>query len=185
LIDNSWNTGPADYVVENVKAPLPPKLDRADRQLLQALSRDGRRSAAGLAKDLGVSRQAVALRLRDLERRGIIRGYRAEVDPVALGLGVRAQVRLSLDGALAREREKELLRRLAAHPMVRSIYRVSGEDCFVAQVQCRRIEDVNDLLADLKRTRAVQSSRTAFVLETIVEKGGLGPLEDGLVAEET
>lgn len=38
--------------------------------------------------------------------------------------------------------------------------------------------------ADLKRSRAVQSSRTAFVLETIVEKGGLGPLEDALVAEE-
>jgi len=171
--------------VEYVKASLPPRLDRADRRLLQALSRDGRRSAAALAKDLGVSRQAVAQRLRDLERRGIIRGYRAEVDPAALGLGVRAQVRLSLDGALSREREKELVRRLVAHPMVRSLYRVSGEDCLVAQVQCRRIEDVNDLLAELKRTRAVQSSRTAFVLETIVEKGGLGPLEDGLVAEES
>ena len=58
---------------------------------------------------------------------------------------------------------------------------MSGEDCFVAQVQCRRIEDVNQLIADLKRNRAVQSSRTAFVLETIVEKGGL---EDALVDEE-
>ncbi len=170
--------------MENRKASLPPKLDHSDRRLLLTLSRDGRRSAAALAKDLGVSRQAVAQRLRDLERRGIIRGYRAEVDPAALGLGVRAQVRLSLDGALSREREKELVRRLVAHPMVRSVYRVSGEDCLVAQVQCRRIEDVNDLLAELKRTRAVQSSRTAFVLETILEKGGLGPLEDGLVAEE-
>jgi len=167
-----------------VKPSPPPKLDRADRRLLQVLSRDGRRSAAALAKDLGISRQAVAQRLRDLERRGVISGYRAIVDPAALGLGVRAQVRLSLDGALPREREKELLRRLVAHPMVRSVYRVSGEDCFVAQVHCRRIEDVNQLIADLKRSRAVQSSRTAFVLETIVEKGGLGPLEDALVAEE-
>ncbi|HKC12768.1 MAG TPA: AsnC family transcriptional regulator, partial [Vicinamibacteria bacterium] len=60
-----------------------------DRRLLLALSRDGRRTAADLAKDLGLSRQAVAERIRDLERREVIRGYRADVDPAALGLAVR------------------------------------------------------------------------------------------------
>jgi Lrp/AsnC family leucine-responsive transcriptional regulator len=159
-------------------------LDPADRRLVQVLSRDGRRSAAALAKELGLSRQAVAQRLKALERRGIIRGYRAEVDPEALGLGVRAQIRLALDGAAPRERERDLLKRLAASPLVRSVYRVSGEDCFVAHVHCRRIEDVNDLLADLKKSRAVSSSRTAFVLETLVEKAGLGPVESGLLSEE-
>ncbi len=159
-------------------------LDPADRRLLLVLSRDGRRSAAALAKDLGLSRQAVALRLKALERRGVIRGYRAVVDPGALGLAVRAQIRLALDGAAPREREKDLVRRLSASPLVRSVYRVSGEDCFVAQVQCRRIEDVNVLLADLKKSRAIQSSRTAFVLETLVDKGGLGPVEGALLPEE-
>jgi Lrp/AsnC family transcriptional regulator, leucine-responsive regulatory protein len=178
------NAAVRDYVVIPVSPSRAPRLDRADRQLLQALSRDGRRPAAALAKDLGISRQAVAQRLRDLERRGVIRAYRAVVDPAALGLGVRAQLRLTLEGTLPREREKALLKRLSTHPMVRSVYRVSGEDCLVAQVQCRRIEDVNELLAELKGTRAIQSSRTAFVLETIVEKAGLGPLEDALVAEE-
>ncbi len=158
-------------------------LDAVDRRLVQVLSRDGRRSAAALAKDLGLSRQAVAERMRQLERRGVIRGYRADVDPAALGLGVRAQVRLTLDGSAPREKEKDVLRRLTAHPMVRSVYRVSGEDCFVAHVQCRQIEDVNALLAQLRATRAIQSSRTAFVLETVAEKGALGPLEAALVAE--
>jgi Lrp/AsnC family transcriptional regulator, leucine-responsive regulatory protein len=165
---------------------LPPHfapLDSADRRLVLALSRDGRRSAAALAKDLGLSRQAVAQRLRDLERRRVIRGYHADVDPGALGLSVRAQIRLTLDGAAPRDREKDLLRRLQASPMVRSVYRVSGEDCFVAQLQCRRIEDVNALLAELQATRALQSSRTAFVLETVLEKYGLGPIESALLPE--
>jgi Lrp/AsnC family leucine-responsive transcriptional regulator len=152
-----------------VGLPTAVALDSADRRLVQALSRDGRRSAAALAKELGLSRQAVAQRLKALERRGVIRGYRAEVDPTALGLTVRAQIRLALDGAAPREREKDLMKRLSTSPLVRSVYRVSGEDCFVAQVQCRRIEDVNELLADLKKSRAVSSSRTAFVLETLVE----------------
>jgi DNA-binding Lrp family transcriptional regulator len=94
---------------------------------------------------------------------------------------VRAQVRLTLDGGASREKEKEVLRRLTGSPLVRSVYRVSGEDCFVAQIQCRRIEDVSALLADLQATRALQSSRTAFVLETLVEKGPLGPVEPALL----
>jgi Lrp/AsnC family leucine-responsive transcriptional regulator len=155
-------------------------LDPVDLSLLLALSQDGRKAASCLAKDLGLSRQAVTERIHELERRGVIRGYQADIDPVALGLGVRAQIRLAMDGAAPRDREKDVIRRLKAHPMVRSVYRVSGEDCFVVHVVCRQIEDVNALLAEVQSTRAVQSSRTAFVLETILEKGGLGPL-DGVV----
>lgn len=159
------------------------RLDRTDRALVLALSRDGRRPAADLAKELGLSRQAVTERIRELERSGVIRGYRADVDPAALGLGVRAQLRITLDGK-APQKEKDVLRRLTGSPLVRSVYRVSGEDCFVADVICRRIEDVNALLADLQSTRAMQSSRTAFVLETLLDKGALGPLPPALVVEE-
>jgi len=161
----------------------PARLDRTDRALVVALSRDGRRPAADLAKELGLSRQAVTERIRELERRGVIRGYRADVDPACLGLGVRAQVRMTLDGKTP-QKEKDVLRRLTASPLVRSVYRVSGEDCFVVDVVCRRIEDVNALLLDLQSTRALQSSRTAFVLETVLDKGTLGPLPPALVAEE-
>ena len=160
-----------------------PTLDRTARRLLLALSRDGRRPASALAKELGLSRQAVAERLRELERRGVIRGYHAVVDPGALGLDVRAQIRLSLDGAVARSRVADVLKQLAASPLVRSVYRVSGEDCFLVQVVCRRIEDVNTLLLSLQETRAVQSSRTAFVLETLLDKDGLGPVEEALLVD--
>jgi Lrp/AsnC family transcriptional regulator, leucine-responsive regulatory protein len=168
-------------------APIasPPRpLDATDRRLVVALSRDGRRAAADLAKELGLSRQAVTDRIRDLERRGVIRGYRADIDPAALGLAVRAQVRISLDGSVAHGKERDVLKRLTSHPMVRSVYRVSGEDCFVAEVVCRRIQDVSVILGDLQATRALQSSRTAFVLEAVMEKGLLGPLETALVEQE-
>ena len=77
----------------------------------------------------------------------------------------------------------DVLKQLAASPLVRSVYRVSGEDCFVVQVVCRRIEDVNALLLSLQETRAVQSSRTAFVLETLLDKDGLGPVEEALLVD--
>lgn len=167
-----------------VKSPRTPELalDETDRRLLVALSHDGRRPAAVLAKELGLSRQAVNERIRHLERRGVIRGYRADVDAGALGLPVRAHVRLTLVASAGRAREKEVLRILTVTPQVRSVYRVSGEDCFEVALACRRIEDVTVLLQSLKETRAVQSSRTAFVLETVLDRGALGPLEAALLA---
>lgn len=158
-------------------------IDAVDRRLLLALSHDGRRAGSDLARQLGLSRQAVAERLRDLERRGLVRGYRADVDPSPLGLTVRAHIRLTLDAKAGVKGQKEVVRRLAANPMVRSVDKVSGEDCFVVQLVCRRIEDVNGVLADLQKTGALQSSRTAFVLENLVEKGAFGPLEESLLPE--
>ena len=165
------------------RSSAPVELDEVDRRLLLTLSRNGRRSAAALAKDLGLSRQAVTERMKSLEQRGVILGYRAEVDPQALGLAIRAQIRLALDGTATPQKEKDVLRLLTAHPMVRAVSRVSGEDCFVADVICRRIEDVSALLAEIKQTRAIQGSRTAFVLEQILDRNGLGALEPSLVAE--
>jgi Lrp/AsnC family leucine-responsive transcriptional regulator len=156
-------------------------VDDLDRRILGALSQDGRRSAADLAKELGLSRQAVTDRIRRLEEQGVIRGYRAEVDERALGLTMRAQIRMTLDGRVPREKEGEVLRRLRESPLVRSVYRVSGEDCFVVQVVARRIEDVTALLAEITATRTLQSSRTAFVMESLLDKPGLGPIEPALM----
>jgi Lrp/AsnC family leucine-responsive transcriptional regulator len=158
-----------------------PVVDDLDRRILLALSQDGRRSAADLAKELGLSRQAVTDRIRRLEEQSVIRGYRAEIDERALGLSVRAQLRLTLDSRAPREKEAEVLRRLRESPLVRALYRVSGEDCFVAQVVARRIEDVTALLSELAATRTLQSSRTAFVLESLLDKPGLGPIEPALM----
>jgi Lrp/AsnC family leucine-responsive transcriptional regulator len=160
-----------------MKPAAPVRLDAADRHLVEALSRDGRRSAARLAQELGISRQAVAQRIRELEKRGVIRGFRADVDPSALGLGVRADIRLTLNAGVPAKHEKELLRLIAADPRVRSVQRVSGEDCLIVQVLARRIEDVTAILGQLRATRALAGSRTSFVLETLVDRSSLGPAE--------
>lgn len=153
------------------------KGDEIDRRLIAALSRDGRRAAADLAKELGLSRQAVTERMRLLEESGVIRGYGAQVDPHRLGLGVHALIRLQVDGTLAAERERAVRRRLEASPFVRAAWHVTGEDCYVVAVVCRTIDDLNTLLSDLKATRAMQSSRTAIVLETILDRGTFGAVD--------
>jgi len=153
-----------------------PALDEIDQRLVVALSRDGRQSAAALAQELGLSRQAVGERIRALERRGVILGYHAAIDPAALGLGVEAHVRLRLSAAQPGDEER-LLARLRDHPRVREVLRLSGEDCFAVRVQCRDIADVNALYAQLRETGVAISSRTSFVLESIVDRSPYGPID--------
>ena len=107
---------------------------------------------------------------------------RTDVDPAALGLNVRAQLRLTLAGGAGPEKEREVIELLVAHPFVRSVIRVSGEDCFVVELICRHIADVNGLLVKLQATRSIQSSRTSFVLDTFVEKRGLGSVSEDLLS---
>lgn len=163
------------------EAQRAPQLDELDLKLLSALSRDGRKAVSGLAKELGLSRQAVAERIRVLERARVIRGYRADIDPLALGFTIRAHIRLTLDLTQSLRKASDVRKKLASNPFIRSVHRVSGEDCYVVEMVGRRIDDVNDVLQDLLATRAIQSSKTAFVLETVVQKDGLGALEPSLL----
>lgn len=166
--------------------PNPPQpLDDLDRRLIVALSRDGRQSGAALAQDLGLSRQAVGERIRALERRGVIRGYHAAIDPQALGLPVEAHIRLSLSASDAADGEARVLERLRRHPLVRQVLRLSGEDCFAVRVQCRAIGDVTALFAELRGTGVAVSSRTSFVLESIVERAPFGPVDDALLEQDS
>ena len=77
-------------------------LDDADRELLDALLREGRRSYASLARDLNIAEPSVRRRVRRLEEAGIITGYGARIDYTAIGLPVRALIRVRVapnDGA--------------------------------------------------------------------------------------
>jgi len=71
-------------------------LDDISRRILRALRRDGRISNIDLAAEAGLSPSACLRRVQDLERRGIIRGYRARIDPAQTGRGYLVYVAVAL-----------------------------------------------------------------------------------------
>ena len=80
-----------------------------DRQIVRLLAADGRRSYTDLARDTGLSVSALHQRVRRLEKRGVIRGYRADVDCDEVGLPLTAFV--SIKPCPARWRKIEQVRR--------------------------------------------------------------------------
>lgn len=117
-------------------------LDEVNVRLLAALDADPRAGAAELGRRVGMSAPTVRERLTRLEEAGVIRGYRLDVDPAAIGLPVTAWVRIRPGpGQLPRIAE------LAARtPQVSECHRISGEDCFLLKVHVPGIEDLEAVL---------------------------------------
>lgn len=117
-------------------------LDEVNRRLLAALAADPRLSTSELARRVGMSAPAVRERVARLEEAGVIRGYRLDVDPAAIGLPVAAWVRIR-PGPGQLPRVAELAARV---PEVSECHRISGEDCFLLKVHVPSIEALEGVL---------------------------------------
>jgi Lrp/AsnC family leucine-responsive transcriptional regulator len=115
-------------------------LDAVNKRIVEELQTDARLSMAALGRRVNLSAPAVAERVQRLEREGVIRGYRADVDPVALGYAVAAVVRVA-----PATRQLERIREIAREsPEVVECHRNTGEDCFFLTVHLRRIDELEE-----------------------------------------
>jgi len=113
-----------------------------DRRIIAELVENGRLSFAELGRRVNLSPPAVAERVQRLERSGVIAGYRAEIDPKALGYPLTAIIRVKpAPGQLAR------IPVLAAEiPQVGECHRITGEDCFYLTLHLRSIDELSETL---------------------------------------
>jgi Lrp/AsnC family transcriptional regulator, leucine-responsive regulatory protein len=117
-------------------------LDDTNRRLLIELQRDARLTLAELGRRIGLSSPAVAERLQRLERSGTIVGYRAELDPSALGLPLSAVIRIR-PGSGQIQRVAEVARE--THEVV-ECNRITGEDCFLIKARLRDVQHLEEVI---------------------------------------
>jgi Lrp/AsnC family leucine-responsive transcriptional regulator len=117
-------------------------LDDVDRRILDVLLRDSRASLKELAQQVGLSSPSVSERLRRLEERGVIRGFTVDVDPKSLGYPLQAIVRIRpLPG------NQHIVRKLIEEiPEFCECDRVTGDDCYVARLFLRSVEQLDAIL---------------------------------------
>lgn len=156
-------------------------IDGIDTQILTVLQDNCRTSNAEIARRVDLAPSAVFERIRKLEEKGVIRGYRADIDPKALDVGqlafifIRSNDRPGSDGTAAA---------LAAIPEILEVHHVAGEDCFLAKARAKDAESLGRLLRErLGRIPSITSTRTTIVLEVVKETSAL-PLPAAAVADE-
>ena len=155
-------------------------MEEIDRRIVSLLCRDGRISFTELSRRTGLSVSATHQRVRRLERRGVIKGYTAVVDPAGAGLPLTAFISIKPFDPAAPDDAPEKLAHLGA---IEACHSVAGDENYILKVRVATPGDLEDLLQQI-RAAALVSTRTTIVLSTPYENrapelGGLSPGEAG------
>lgn len=139
--------------------------DDVDRLIVAAVSRDGRATLAELSSSVGLSVSAVQARLKRLESRGVIAGYRAVVDPEAVGRPLAAFIEITPLDPGQPDNAPELLEHLDA---IEACHSVAGEAAYMLFARVASPRALEDLIRDIRQAASV-NTRTTVVLQTFYE----------------
>jgi Lrp/AsnC family leucine-responsive transcriptional regulator len=140
-------------------------IDDIDRQIIGALQQRGRISWRELAESVDMAASSVADRVRRLEAAGVVRGYRASIDPAALGRDVRAVIDVSLP---AGGDPAEFEARLAERDEVELALYVTGPADYTVIVDCSGAEGLDAFIRWLKAEGGVARTESKFVLRPVI-----------------
>jgi Lrp/AsnC family leucine-responsive transcriptional regulator len=140
-------------------------VEEINRRIVSLLSRDGRMSFTELARQTGLSVSAAQQRVRRLERRGVIRGYAALVNPDDAGLPLTAFISIKPFDPAAPD---DAPSRLAHLPAIEACHSVAGEENYILKVRVASPAALEDLLQEIRAAASV-STRTTIVLSTPYE----------------
>lgn len=145
-------------------------MDRIDREILALLESAGRLTVTELAQRVGLTVAPCHRRLRELERAGVIRGYRAIVDPAALGRGFEVLVSVTMEREDART-ITDFERSLAAVPEVRHAERLFGDPDYLVRVATADIAAYQRLRDEkLATLPGVQRLTSTIVMKRVVDE---------------
>ena len=156
------------------------KLDRIDRRILRDLQANGRITNVELARRAGISAPPCLRRVRALEEGGFIRGYHAEVDPLALGYHVTVFAQVGLNSQA--EADLKAFEGLVNEwPEVRECNMLAGETDFLLKVVAKDWDDYQRFLTTrLTAAPNVSHVKSALAIRTAKSQPGVPvPLEDG------
>jgi Lrp/AsnC family leucine-responsive transcriptional regulator len=149
-------------------------LEELDARIAAGLAADGRCSYTDLAEKVGLSVSAVHQRVRRLERRGVIRGYTAQIDSEQIGLPLTAFVSLTPIDPAAPD---DYPQRLAQMPEIEACHSVAGVESYIVKVRVQSPAALEALLARVRGT-AGMTTRTTVVLSTPFEGRPVAPPAD-------
>lgn len=140
-------------------------MDELDSAIVRELQSDARQSNRDIARKVGIAPSTCLERIRLLRRRGVIRGYHADVDLPALNRGVQAMVAVQLR-PLGRDIVMAFEQSVLALPEVLSVYTMAGSDDFLVHVSAQSIGHLHGFLLDrFTSRREVVSFRTSIIYQ--------------------
>ena len=145
--------------------------DRFDRAILTALAEDGRMTVTDLAKRIGLSKSPTQARLKRLENKGVILGYRALIDPIRMGLDHVAFVEVRLTDT--REKALDAFNKAAAKiPEIEQAHLIAGNFDYLMKIRTKSMKHYRRVLAEKISTLPHVSNTSTYVAMQAVKENG-------------
>jgi Lrp/AsnC family leucine-responsive transcriptional regulator len=151
--------------------PVAP-LDAADAHIVAEISQDARATLAHLSERVGLSVSAVQARLRRLESRGVIAGYRPILDAEAVGRPLSAFIEITPLDPAQPDNAPELLEHLEE---IEACHSIAGDAAYMLFVRVASPRELERLIRDIRLAAGV-STRTTVVLQTFYEHRPILPV---------
>ena len=144
-----------------------------DEKILECLKQDGRATHADIGREVGITGPAVFARVRRMEESGLIRGYRADIDPSKMGFPLTAFVRVTTRPIKVETDSFEPF--VWSESRIIECHDVAGEDTFILKVRCASPEDLRDLLMCIRARPQVIRTASSVALAIVKEPGMRAP----------
>ena len=135
-------------------------VDKFDRQILALLRADARTSVSQIAREISLSRSAVAERIRQLEERGVIQGYHASVVEPA-----QATIKAFLELFYKDSRCHEYAERMRVFPEIRQCCGISGETDMLVQIETTSMARLAEIRGEIENYPGMQRVKTHMVVK--------------------
>lgn len=132
--------------------------DELDKRIIELMCRSSQGSYRQLAKQLDVHPTTLIQRVKNLEARGVIQGYRASVDYMKLGFDYMGLVSIIANNVITVQDE------IAKIPQVVSIFDVTGDSDCVAWIACLDREEFSEVVKEINKIPDVHKTSTSVIL---------------------
>jgi DNA-binding Lrp family transcriptional regulator len=152
--------------------PAGPIVDPVDRRILALLAEDARIPNNALAERVGIAPSTCLGRVRALRESGAIRGYHADIDPIALGRPIQAMIAVRLQSH-ARVHISEFADRVAELPEVLNVFFLAGAVDFYVHIAAASTENLRDfVVVNLSGNPDVALTETNLIFEHLRARPG-------------
>jgi len=147
-------------------------LDKKDLKILQIIQKNCQLSSKDIAKKVGSPITTVFSKIKRMEKMGIIKEYRAIVDPKKLGFSATAFILASVSYSINGEKvsQREIAKEIAKFPEVQEVHIITGDWDLLIKIRAENVDKMGKFVIDkLRLVKGIEKTLTCVVFETVKE----------------
>ena len=146
------------------------EFDELDRRIVELMCRSSQGSYRQIAKQLGIHPTTLIQRVKNLEAKGVINGYRAKVDYMRLGFDYMGIIQVYVEKNMLDVQET-----IRSIPQVLAVFDVTGECDSIVWIACRDREEFSNIVKSILKIEGVQKTNTSVILNVMKDPSDFIP----------